>query len=214
MRCAPRAAARSTLSVELTDPDAVDASVAATVRDLGRVDVSCNLSGGTGPSLGSAPLLDVTPASFRDAVDANLTATWLGARACARQMVVQGHGGAIVNLASSAALAGEPGFGAFAAARAGVVRLTEVLALELAEHGIRANAVCPLGVSPHQGSGNPGLTQGRARAGGMTDWVERTIPLGRFQQPDETASVVVFLAGGGASFVTGQAITIAGGAHV
>ncbi len=200
------------LPVELTDPRAVDAAVARTVDELGRIDVSCNLSGGTGPELGTAPLLDVSLESFRATIDVNLTATWLGARACARHMVERGGGGAIVNLASSAALAGAPNVGAFSAARAGVVRLTEVLALELAEHGIRANAVCPMGVSPHQGAGNPGLTQGVA--GGAPDWARSTIPLGRYQEPDETASVIVFLASDAASFVTGEAITVAGGAHV
>jgi NAD(P)-dependent dehydrogenase (short-subunit alcohol dehydrogenase family) len=201
------------LTPELTDPDAVGESVADAQRELGPIEVCCNLSGGTGPRLGSGPLLDVDPESFRAALEANLTATWLGARACARGMVDRGTGGAIVNLASSAALAGAPNVGAFSAARAGVVRLTEVLALELAEHRIRANAVCPMGVSPHQGAGNPGLTQGTA-GGAAPDWARRTIPLGRYQEPDETAAVVVFLASDAASFVSGQAITVAGGAHV
>jgi NAD(P)-dependent dehydrogenase (short-subunit alcohol dehydrogenase family) len=199
-------------AVELTDPDAVEGCVADAERDLGPITVCCNLSGGTGPQLGTGPLLEVDPVSFRAALDANLTATWLGARACARRMVERGGGGAIVNLASSAALAGAPNVGAFSAARAGVVRLTEVLALELAQHRIRANAVCPMGVSPHQGAGNPGLTLGTG--GGAPDWATRTIPLGRYQEPDETAAVIVFLASDAASFVTGQAINVTGGAHV
>ena len=140
---------------------------------------------------------------------------WLGARACARRMIEQGDGGAIVSLSSSAGVAGEAGFGAFSAARAGVIRLTEALATELAPHRIRANAVCPLGVSPDAGGGNPGLEHGVARrAGGLDEWVHATIPLGRMQSPDETAAVIVFLASDAASFVSGQAVTVAGAAHV
>ena len=203
------------LAVELTEPEAVEASVAATVEAFGRVDVCCNLSGGTGPQLGNGSLLRLEPASWTAALDANLTAVWLGARSCARQMVEQGDGGAIVSLSSSAGVIGEPGFGAFSAARGGVLRLTEVLATELAPHRIRANAVCPLGVSPHAGGGNPGLEHGAARRqGSLDEWVRATIPLGRMQDPGETASVIVFLASDDASFVSGQAITVAGGAHV
>ncbi len=128
-------------------------------------------------------------------------------------MVDAGRGGAIVSLSSSAGVAGEAGFGAFSAARAGVLRLTEVLATELAPHQIRANAICPLGVSPAAGGGNPGLEHGVARRG-LDEWVRATIPLGRMQTPEETAAVVVFLASDAASFVSGQAITVAGGAHV
>ncbi|HEY6318892.1 MAG TPA: SDR family NAD(P)-dependent oxidoreductase [Acidimicrobiia bacterium] len=204
-----------TQAVELTDPDAVEDSVSATVDAFGRIDVCCNLSGGTGPDLGNGSLLKLEPASWSAALDANLTAVWLGARACARRMVEQGDGGAIVSLSSSAGVIGEPGFGAFSAARGGVLRLTEVLATELAPHGIRANAVCPLGVSPAAGGGNPGLERGTAaRRGTLDDWVRATIPLGRMQTPDETAAVIVFLASEAASFVSGQAITVAGGAHV
>jgi NAD(P)-dependent dehydrogenase (short-subunit alcohol dehydrogenase family) len=203
------------IGIDVTDADAVERSVAKTVARFGRLDICCNLSGGTGPRLGSGPTLLIEPAAWRAALDANLTATWLGARACTRAMVEQGTGGAIVNLASSAAQFGEPGVAAFSAARAGVLRLTEVLATELARHGIRANAVCPLGVSPEHGGGNPGLVRGTTGGGESVEvWAKRTIPLGRMQSPDETASVIAFLASDAASFVNGQAITVAGGAHV
>jgi NAD(P)-dependent dehydrogenase (short-subunit alcohol dehydrogenase family) len=202
------------LAVDVADATAVETSVRETLDQLGHIDVCCNLSGGTGPQLGNAPLVDLDEVGWRAALDANLTAMWLGARACARQMIDQGSGGAIVSLSSSAAIHGSPGFGAFSAARAGVVRLTEVLAIELAPHNIRANAVCPLGVSPET-SGNPALVRGSTgREGTLDEWVLATIPLGRMQSPDETAAVIVFLASDSASFVTGQAITVAGGAHV
>ncbi|HSO95762.1 MAG TPA: SDR family NAD(P)-dependent oxidoreductase [Acidimicrobiia bacterium] len=203
------------IPVDLTDAAAVEESVAATIDAFGRLDVCCNLSGGTGPNLGNGSLVGLEPASWHATLDANLTAVWLGARACARRMIEQGDGGAIVSLSSSAGIAGEAGFGAFSAARGGVIRLTEALATEVAPYGIRANAVCPLGVSPEQGGGNPGLEHGVARrAGGLDDWVHATIPLGRMQRPGETAAVIVFLASDAASFVSGQAITVAGAAHV
>lgn len=202
------------LPVDLTDPDAVEASVAATVEAFGRVDVCCNLSGGTGVRLGTGPLLDVTPEVWHRTLDANLTAAWLGSRACARRMIAQGDGGAIVSLASSAAHTGEPEFGAFSAARAGVLRLTEVLAVELAPHGIRANAVSPLGVAPATGGGNPGLVHtARAHKGDVDAWVHDLIPLGRMQSPDETANVVAFLASDAASFVSGESVLVTGGAR-
>ena len=202
------------LGVDLADPDRVGESVARTVEALGRVDLCANVSGGTGPRYGTGPLLDLSVATWHRTLDANLTATWLGAQACARQMIDQGDGGAIVSLASSAALTGEPNFGAFSAARAGVVRMTEVLAYELAPHGIRANTVCPLGVAPSAGGGNPGLeyTAG-AQKGSVDDWVRDLIPLGRMQSPEETARVMVFLLSDAASFVTGEHVQVTGGAR-
>lgn len=199
--------------IDVADPDAVEGSVRAAVETFGRIDICCNLSGGTGPDLGNGGLLDLDPDSWRAALDANLTAAWLGSRACARRMIEQGEGGAIVSLASSAALVGTGGFGAFSAARAGVVRLTDVLAQELGPHGIRVNAVCPRGVAPDSGGGNPGLTSGIGDGAKLEEWARRTIPLGRLQTPDETAAVVVFLASDAASFVSGQSIGVMGGAH-
>lgn len=202
------------LPVDLTDEAQVDESIVATVRELGRVDVGGNFSGGTGPLLGNGPLVDLDVDGWRAALDANLTTVWLGARACARQMIEQGDGGAIVNLSSSAGVAGSAGVGAFSAARAGVIRITEVLATELGPHAIRVNAVCPRGIAPGD-AGNPGLVRGAKReAGGLDEWARQTIPLGRLQTADETATVAVFLASGAASFVSGQSIVVAGGAHV
>ncbi len=202
------------LPVDLTDEHAVNESVAVTVRELGHIDIGCNLSGGTGPALGNGPLIDLDVDGWQTALDINLTTVWLGARACARQMIEQGGGGAIVSLSSSAAIAGAAGVGAFSAARAGVNRITEILATELGRHSIRVNAVCPRGIAPGD-SGNPGLVRSAERdAGGLDEWARQTIPLGRLQRADETAAVVVFLASDAASFVSGQSIVVAGGAHV
>jgi 3-oxoacyl-[acyl-carrier protein] reductase len=202
------------LGVDLTNADRVAESVAATVDAFGRIDLCANLSGGTGPRLGTGALIDVTLPVWQRTLDANLTAAWLGSQACARQMIEQGSGGAIVNLASNTALTGEPNFSASSAARAGVVRMTEVLAMELAPHGIRANSVCPLGVAPEAGGGNPGLEYTAiAHKGNVEDWVRDLIPLGRMQSPAETARVIVFLLSRAASFVSGEHVLVSGGAR-
>lgn len=200
------------LSVDLTDADAVDASVATTVAGLGRIDIGCNLSGGTGPALGNGALLDLAPEEWAAALDANVTAAFLGARACARVMREQGSGGAIVSLSSSAALVAEPGSVAFSSARAALGRMTEGLARELGPAGIRVNAVCPMGVDPGA-AGNPGLVRGATRGGrSLAEWAAARIPLGRLQAAEETANVILFLVSDLASFVSGQSILVAGGA--
>src|SRR5262249_56991041 len=113
------------MAIDVTDPDAVTESVARTVEAFGRVDLCANVSGGTGPRFGTGPLIDVDLRTWHRTLDINLTATWLGSQACARQMIEQGGGGAIVNLASSAALTGQRHFGAVSAATAGVWPLTQ-----------------------------------------------------------------------------------------
>ena len=144
----------------------------------------------------------------------NVFGTMLCAREAVRRMSTRhgGRGGAIVNLSSSAALVAEPGFGAFAAARAALGRMTEGRARELGPDGIRVNAVCPMGVEPGP-SGNPGLVAGATRGGrSLEDWAAARIPLGRLQGPEETANVILFLASDLAGFVSGQSILVAGGA--
>lgn len=200
------------LASDLSDEAAVDAVVAGAVDELGRIDVCCHLGGGTGPRLGTGPLVEIDEAAWDRCMTANLVTPWLVARACAVQMVAQGTGGAITLLSSYAVRNTPEGFGAFSAARAGVVRLVEVLAVELAAAGVRANAVLPLGVEPTDVP-NPGLEQLlRDRGESREHWARRAIPMGRLQAADETAAVFAFLSSDDASFVSGQAVNVAGGA--
>jgi NAD(P)-dependent dehydrogenase (short-subunit alcohol dehydrogenase family) len=209
-----RARGRRALAIEadLADTGAIADVIDRAVGELGRVDICAHLGGGTGPRLATGPLLDIDEAAWDRCIATNLVSPWLVARACAAQMVRQGDGGSLTLLSSFAARTTPERYGAFSAARAGVVRLVEVLALELAGTGIRANAVLPLGVAPHA-QPNPGLDDLRKAEGGSLDaWVQRHIPLNRLQEADETAAVFAFLASDEASFVSGQAISVSGGA--
>ncbi|WP_419926393.1 SDR family NAD(P)-dependent oxidoreductase [Candidatus Poriferisocius sp.] len=182
---------------------------------LGRLDLVVNVAGGLGPEMGWAPLLELTEASWRRSMDVNLTGAFLVAQAAARQMVSQGDGGSIVLLSSHATVAAAVGTSAFAAAKAGVDRLIAALAMEVAPHQIRVNGVRPLGVNPDASdSGHPYLDQTVAQSGGdRGQWVRSKIALGRLQDPDETAAVIAFLLSDEASFITGECITVAGGAR-
>jgi NAD(P)-dependent dehydrogenase (short-subunit alcohol dehydrogenase family) len=206
-------AAGGTATALALDPDASGAAAEAveqTVATYGRLDLVAHVSGGLGAGLGAGPLLEVTPAAWARGLEVNLTAAFAVATAAARQMVAQGDGGAIV-LLSSHAVPGLPraGVGTFAAAKAAVERLVRDLADEVGGHGIRVNAVRPLGVDPDASpGGNPHLSRlvdehGAAAVNAM----------GRFQHPDETAAVIDFLLGPAASFVNGAAVDVDGGAR-
>lgn len=213
VRAEGRAALR--LEADVADATEVNEVVERCAKELGRLDMVVNVSGGLGPDMGWAPLLDLTEASWRRSTDVNFTGAFLVAQAAARQMVEQGDGGSIVLLSSYATVAATTGTSAFAAAKAGVDRLVSALAMELAPHEIRVNGVRPLGVDPDATeSGHPYLVQTVAQSGDdRSQWVQSKIALGRLQDPDETAAVIAFLLSDEASFITGETVTVAGGAR-
>jgi NAD(P)-dependent dehydrogenase (short-subunit alcohol dehydrogenase family) len=201
------------ISCDVSDGDDVVALVAATVERFGRLDVFVN---NAGIAIESVPLIDVSTAGFRKTLDVNLTGTFHGIRAAARQMIEQGDGGRIVNTASQAGKTGWPMLSAYSSSKFGVIGLTQVAARELGKHGITVNAVCPGTVDTELNNGPDGSWQMYAREYGITPEQVREntiaeIPLGRLQTPDDVADLVFFLASDGGKYITGEAVNTTGG---
>ncbi|MCB1995454.1 MAG: SDR family oxidoreductase [Burkholderiaceae bacterium] len=178
----------------------VDAALAATLRAFGRVDALVNNAG----IFKAAEFLDITEADWDAVLDVNLKGSFLVGQAVARQMVQQG-GGAIVNMSSVNGTLTIPTIASYNASKGAINQLTRVMALSLADMGIRVNAVAP-GTIATELAKNAVLTSDEAR----TRILSRT-PLKRLGEPSEIADVVAFLLSDAASYVTGEIVTVDGG---
>jgi NAD(P)-dependent dehydrogenase (short-subunit alcohol dehydrogenase family) len=175
--------------------------VAECIGSLGRIDILVN-NAGVFPRV---KFVDMTDAEWDYLIDINLKGGFLCAQAAARQMIAAGRGGAIVNL-SSGALRGMKLGVHYSASKGGVVSMTRAMALELATHGIRVNAVAP------------GLTDTAQPRHEHSDEelhaLGRALPLGRVGTPAEIADAITFLASPMASFITGQTLHVNGGGYM
>ena len=190
--------------LDATDPAAVSAAFARLATDWGALDGFVNLAGFTAPR---APAAEIDPAVWDEVVDGNLGTAFLGARA-ALPLLHRGEDAAMVLMASGLAAKPAPGYGPYAAAKAGVLSLTRVLAAENAP-SVRVNAVAPGAVE------TPFLTGGTGRAQTDTrfdrDAYVRTIPLARMARPADVVGPILFLLGPASAYMTGQALHINGG---
>jgi NAD(P)-dependent dehydrogenase (short-subunit alcohol dehydrogenase family) len=191
----------------------VEAAVAEAADALGPIGLVANVAGGAGFGMGGGPLLMLTEAEFRRVVDVNLTGTWLVSRACARRMVADSRPGRIVNVSSQAGKRPFAMLGAYCAAKAGVILLTQVLATELGPQGITVNAVCPGTVDTDLLNKDHLFEQlvGAGTEGGFAAWVAREIPLGRIEAAEDVASAIALLMSDDAGYVTGEAVNVSGG---
>ncbi|MBI3710540.1 MAG: SDR family oxidoreductase [Proteobacteria bacterium] len=186
---------------DVGDSAQVRAAVAGAVKAFGRIDVLINNAGIIHP----AEFLDVTEADFDRVVRVNLKGEFLVGQAVARQMVKQGKGGAIVNMASVNAVLAIPNQTPYVVSKGGVNQLTKVMALSLADHGIRVNALGP-GTIATELARKGVLSNPEARRRVMS----RT-PLKRLGAPEEVAAAALFLASDESSYITGTTIYPDGG---
>ena len=180
----------------------VEAMVNTAIATYGRLDCAHNNAGVEG-AMGTTA--DYTEADWDRVIRVNLTGVWLCMKYEIPQMLKEG-GGAIVNTASGAGLVGVPRMPAYVASKHGVVGLTRTAALEYAKSGVRVNAVCP-GVIQ-----TPMVERVTAKRPGMAERMAAAEPVGRMGKPEEIAEAVVWLCSDAASFVTGHAMSVDGGA--
>jgi NAD(P)-dependent dehydrogenase (short-subunit alcohol dehydrogenase family) len=184
----------------VADKAAVDAAVAATLQAFGRIDALVSNAG----IFKAANFLDITEADWDAVIAVNLKGAFLVGQAVARVMV-KGGGGAIVNMSSVNAVLAIPSIASYNASKGGVNQLTRAMALALAEHGIRVNAVAP-GTIATELARKAVLGSDEAKARIMS----RT-PMRRLGAPEEIADVCAFLVSCASSYMTGEIVYVDGG---
>ena len=196
---------------DVSDEAQVEAAVAEATEALGTITAVANVAGGSGPGFGLGPLLAVPKAEFQRVLDVNLVGTWSVSRAAAQRMVAAGTGGRICNVSSQAGKRGFPLLGAYCAAKAGVILLTQTMALELGPSGIAVNAVCPGTVDTDLINPNGTMAQLLGGDAGLQAFIDREIPLGRLQTAEEIAAAICWLLSDDARGVTGEAVNVSAG---
>jgi 2-hydroxycyclohexanecarboxyl-CoA dehydrogenase len=190
-------------ALDITDRDAVVATVAAVESSLGAIHALVNNAGWDV----FRPFLDTDPPLWREIIDVNLVGALNLHYAVLPSMVASGHG-RVVNIASDAARVGSSGEAVYSACKAGLVALSKTLAREHARHGITLNAVCP---GPTETALLDDVVGTSRDPDKLREAFRRAIPMGRLGQPDDLAGIVAFLASDEAAYITGQVISVSGG---
>jgi len=188
----------STVVVELTDESSVNAAADKTIQTHQRIDALINSAGITG---GNAPTWELSVETWRRVIDVNLVGSLIACKSVIPQMVANGYG-RIVNIASVAGKDGNPNASHYSASKAGLIGLTKSLGKELAKTGVMVNAVTPAAAkTPIFNS----MTQAHI------DFMLSKIPMVRFLEVDEAASMITWLSTKECSFSTGAVFDLSGG---
>jgi sorbitol-6-phosphate 2-dehydrogenase len=201
------------VKVDVSDEQQVEAMVRSAVEQYGKLDLLIS----NAAILIAKPVIEFSGEQWKKMMDINLVGYFLCAKAAAKVMISNGKGN-IIQINSKSGKKGSSKNSAYAAAKFGGIGLTQSLALELAEFGIRVNAICPGNLlnSPLWNDGPNALFKQYARNQNITEEQVRQkylnqVPLGRSCEYDDIANVMVFLASDDAGYMTGQAINVTGG---
>lgn len=182
--------------LDVSQREEVEAMFEYNQKLWGGIDVLVSVAG----IMDRAPFLEMKDEFWQRVIDVNLKSTFICGQLAAKQMVAQGGGGRIVNFASNSGIFGGRGRAAYGASKAGIINLTQTMAIELAEHKILVNAVAP------------GATRTRNVSGDVpAPSVYNRAPIQRYAEPEEIAALVCFAASDECSFTTGHVLAADGG---
>lgn len=189
------------VQADVRQPDQVDRMVAQAVERFGRVDILINNAAGNFICRAE----DLSPNGWKAVIDIVLNGSFYCSRAVGRHLIARGGGGSIVSILATYAWTGSAGTVHSAAAKAGVMAMTQTLAVEWAPHGIRVNGVAPGPIE------SPGAAKQLWNTPEMVERLTRSVPLKRWGKPGEIADAVAFLVSPHAAYITGDVLTVDGG---
>jgi NAD(P)-dependent dehydrogenase (short-subunit alcohol dehydrogenase family) len=188
--------------VDVRKPDQVDEMVHRAIHHYGHVDILVNNAAGNFICRAE----DLSPNGWNAVIGSVLNGSFYCSRAVGRHMIARGGGGAIVSVLANYVWTGSAGTVHSAAAKAGVMSMTQTLAVEWAKYRVRVNAVAP---GPIESAGAARQLWNSPEA---VEKITRSVPLGRWGHPSEVADAVAFLVSDQAGFITGETLTVDGGA--
>ena len=203
------------VTADVTDSGQVEVMFDRVVGELGRVDILVNNAGALAGK-DRVPVVELEEALWDHVMTVNTKGTFLCSKVVAKLMIERGDGGRIINMSSVSGKKGSPRFAAYSASKFAVIGFTQSLSGELAPHGIRVNAICPGLIETERLSG---MASGLKPEGTLTEeyreqMIERVsslTPLGRIGTGEDVAKMAAFLASEESEYLTGLAVTVAGG---
>ena len=188
------------VQADVSEPDGVKRLIEQTVNEFGRLDVMVNNAG----IEQKIPFLETPLEAWEKVISVNLTGVWLGCQEAARQMVSQGNGGRIINVSSVHEDLAMPTNSPYCAAKGGVRMLMRTIAVELGPHGITVNNIAP-------GAIETPINKNLDEHPEQRQELLKEIPLGKIGQPEDVASMAIYLASDASSYSTGSTFFVDGG---
>ncbi|KPX02798.1 Sorbitol dehydrogenase [Pseudomonas syringae pv. daphniphylli] len=197
------------VSMDVTDQTSIDQAIAAVVAQTGKLDILIN----NAALFDLAPIVDITRDSYERLFSINVAGTLFTLQAAARQMIAQGHGGKIINMASQAGRRGEALVAVYCATKAAVISLTQSAGLDLIRHGINVNAIAPGVVDGEHWDGVDAMfaRYENRPLGEKKKLVGEQVPYGRMGTADDLTGMAIFLASPDSEYVVAQTYNVDGG---